>query len=127
MGAWARFPSATDYWDGNWLRATARHVGGRGAGLTGAFLHVGDIVGWRAALEPVVRGVAGEAELVTVEEQLGFRVVVLAEARVVVETELRPDHVEVVRLSETIDGAALVGSLALLDALLSRFPVVDDT
>jgi hypothetical protein len=42
-----QFPGAIDYWDGNWLSATARCDGaGSSVEVSGHFLHLGEIQKW---------------------------------------------------------------------------------
>lgn len=67
-----RFPDAADYWDGNWLRATAQCVGdGSIVKIQGHFLHLGDLHRWKAGIEAFQQTVEGKVELPTIEPNLG--------------------------------------------------------
>jgi hypothetical protein len=89
-----QFPDATDYWDGNWLRATA-HCGTHGADVwtTGSILHVPDIVGWLADLERMKTSLTGEANLVPLEPELRVKLAATQLGHISMEVEITPDNV----------------------------------
>src|SRR5678815_5094297 len=66
-----QFPNEQDYWDGNWLNATA-HCGTHDANVwtSGSIIHVPDLVRWLSALEIMNQTLSGEADLVSLEPEL---------------------------------------------------------
>jgi hypothetical protein len=89
-----RFPNATDYWDGNWLRITA-HCGTHGADVwaTGSILHVPDLVRWLAELEQLNRSLSGDANLVPLEPELRVKLAATQLGHISMEVEITPDNV----------------------------------
>ncbi|HVW21484.1 MAG TPA: hypothetical protein VHC86_09735 [Opitutaceae bacterium] len=66
-----QFPDAGDYWDGNWLRATAECIGeGSVVRIQGNFLHLGELCRWKKAVEEFQRTLEGKVELPTIEPNL---------------------------------------------------------
>ncbi len=66
-----QFPGATDYWDGNWVQATAQCVGdGSVVKVQGNFLHLGELHRWKTGIEAFQRTLEGKVELPTIEPNL---------------------------------------------------------
>jgi hypothetical protein len=66
-----QFPDARDYWDGNWLRATAECMGdGSVVKVQGNFIHLGELHRWKEKLEEFQKSLAGRVELPTMEPNL---------------------------------------------------------
>jgi hypothetical protein len=89
-----QFPEAEDYWDGNWLRATA-HCGSSGASVWvhGSIVMVTNIVGLGHQCAAMHRRESSSAELAPIEPEL--KVSLEAADRIGhirVRVELTPDH-----------------------------------
>src|SRR5262245_25396771 len=66
-----QFPDSHDYWDGNWLSATARCEGvGSRVEVNGAFLHLGELKKWKEDIEAFRGALTGSVILPTLEPTL---------------------------------------------------------
>ena len=122
-----QFPQADDYWDANWLNGTAIVVGnGSSVRLTGSFIHLGELDGWRDSLKSFHMSLQGTAELPTIEPNLSVKIESDGSKRghLKCEVGITPDH-----LSEThqycfeIDQSYLPGLIAELSAVLREYPI----
>ena len=120
-----QFPSASDYWDGNWLRATA-HCGSGGAEVTtsGSILHVPELLGWLNACESLNRDLTGEANLETIEPMLKVRLAGKSQGHLRLEVEITPDNVTQSHwFAVDLDQSYLSPLIAQLRRVLEAFPV----
>jgi hypothetical protein len=66
-----QFPNHQDYWDGNWLNATALCEGeGSRIKVKGAFIHLGELEKWKEDLQEFQCTLKGAVELPTIEPTL---------------------------------------------------------
>jgi hypothetical protein len=88
-----QFPEATDYWDGNWLRITARcRAHGANVWTTGSILNLPALVSWLAELEDMNRSLTGEANLVPLEPELSVTLTADGLGHISMEVDITPDN-----------------------------------
>ncbi len=67
-------PGATDYWDGNWVRANVKVKAGGFRGSVGGDLRTEELARFLAQLGRLQESLRGTAEFATMEEWLSLRV-----------------------------------------------------
>ena len=120
---------SADYWDGNWLRATA-HCGGMGASVwaSGAFLRNVDLLGLAENCDALREGKAQRAELAPLEPDLTITI----EPRdrpghFSVKVEITPEHLTQQHSFEfEIDQTYLPGIARMCRAIVGAYPVRGD-
>ena len=120
------FEDAEDYWDGNWLRATA-HCAASGASSRahGSILHLGELVGFLDECAVLHKTLEGKAELSCIEPNLGVELST-SESRgnIDVNVRLTPDHLTQEHLFRfAIDQSYLPGIIKGIRKVLESFPV----
>jgi hypothetical protein len=116
--------NATDYWDGNWLRVTAR-CGSAGAEVwaEGPILHLAELQGWLAQLKELERTLNGCAELSCMEPNLSARLE-LTDGRGELVVNITPDHLaEKHGFTFAIDQSYLQELASALERVLERLPI----
>lgn len=121
-----QFPGADDYWDGNWVYATA-YCGSPGAEVwtSGPIIHLSEVVNWLADGETMRRTLSGEANLDCMEPELSVKLRTEGSlAHVSMRVEITPDNLkqEHVFLFE-IDQTYLTGLIGACKRILTRFLV----
>jgi hypothetical protein len=119
-------PGATDYWDGNWVRASVEaRVGGFTAAF-GADLRTDELDRFRSELRVLYETLAGEAVFETLEGCVAFRFVGDGQGHIRVEAELRdePGVGNRLRCELELDQTYLPPIMAALDTALGHWPVV---
>ena len=120
-------PEMHDYWDGNWLDATARCEGvGSRVQIRGAFIHLGELKKWKEDLERFQRTLEGSVELPTIEPELAVKIESQKSktGHLSCEVSITGEHMtERHRYSFDIDQSYLPGLLTQLAAVLREFPV----
>ena len=122
------FPEATDGWDGNWLRVTARCVAhGASVFVTGAILDTVSFARLRNELAALHEGLEGMAELKSHEPLLFVTFKAKGRAgQIDVEIDITPEHLsQRHRFFETIDQSYLPAISNGCEAVLRMFPVRD--
>jgi len=120
------FENATDYWDGNWLHATAR-CGAVGAAVTvsGPFVRITELLEWASDSRGLLAGARDSAELATIEPEL--KVVLTAAdslGHLEMVVEITPDHVhQEHKFTFEIDQSYLPPLIASIERLASKYPV----
>ena len=119
------FPEATDGWDGNWLRVTARCVAtGSSVFVTGAILDTVSFAQLKRELDALQQG--GAATLRSSEPNLNVSFAAKGKGQIGVEIEITPDHLsQRHRFIATIDQSYLPAIRKGCDAVLRQFPVRD--
>jgi hypothetical protein len=120
-----QFPHLYDYWDGNWLRATA-HCGVDGASVfsTGAILHLSELASWRNQLELLSRTLLGEAKLNCIEPYLGVILKADSLGHVLMEVSITPEHLTQRHWFQfEIDQTYLNPLLRQLHSLFDEYPL----
>jgi len=123
-----QFPEATDYWDGNWLRVTARcNYPGSSVRVHGAIIHLGELVGLLRGCERLYETLTGRAELACIEPNL--RVTLNAETggHIQVCISITPDHLsENHSFTDGFDQTFLPPIIAACKRILDQFPVREE-
>ena len=124
-----QFPDHQDYWDGNWLNATALCEGeGSRVKLHGAFIHLGELQKWKEDLQQFQRTLVGSVELPTIEPTLQIKFVARKSGtgHLDCEIELTGNHMsERHRFLFDIDQSYLPGLISQLSAVLREYPFQD--
>ena len=88
-----QYPDCDDYWDGNWLRATAIcSENGATVQISGAFIRNTEIADWHLAVEKIGINLAGEARLECMEPDLAVGLKFQPLGAVEMTVEISPDH-----------------------------------
>lgn len=122
-----QFPDATDAWDSNWLRITARYRGG-GSSVTisGAELDTVSFARFRSELRLMADTLKGEATLESVESSIRLTMKFADTiGHVAGRLELTPDQLTQGHwyFLDQIDQSHLPSLLAQLDSIVERYPV----
>jgi len=125
-----QFPEACDYWDGNWLSATARCDGaGSCVEVTGHFLHLGEIHKWKESLGEFSRSLTGSVELPTIEPTLKVKIEATGSGTGHLKclVEITGDQMnEHHRFSLDSDQSYLPGLVGQLGAVLREYPIKNE-
>ena len=120
-----QFPNERDYWDGNWLNATA-HCGTHDANVwtSGSIIHVPDLVRWLSALEIMNQTLSGEADLVSLEPELSVALKMGSLGQIQMTVEITPDQMSQQHSFKfELDQSYLENLIASLRSLLAKYPV----
>jgi hypothetical protein len=125
---WHRlYPDASDFWDGNWLRASVRVRAGSFQGKYQASIRTDEIEDFRRELKAAYEDLKGPASLETLEHQLTIQL----DGDGIGHFKARCEAVDGVtfgnRLSFEVetDQTYIPDVLAQLEAVLSAFPVIN--
>ena len=124
-----QFPGDCDYWDGNWLAATALCDGaGSRVEVSGYFLHLGEIKKWKNSLEEFSHSLTGGVELPTIEPTLKVKIEATgSRGHLKCLVEITGDHMnELHRFSLDIDQSYLPGLLAQLATMMREYPIKNE-
>jgi len=121
-----QFPDATDAWDGNWLRVTARCVvSGASVEVSGAILDTVSFLRFRRELAELYERLQGVATLESHEPELKVQVTSLGatghcEVQIeITSDQLNQDH----RFKLMVDQSYLPDVIRGCEQVLSRYPV----
>lgn len=121
-----QFEDAHDYWDGNWLRATA-HCGASGAHVevSGPFLTNRELFDWAAECRELLGGTRRKAELATIEPELKVSLeAVDSLGHIAMVVDITPNHSQQEhRFHFVIDQSFLPGLIDAIERLEAKFPV----
>ena len=119
----------TDFWDGNWLRVTARcRADGANVLTAGPILRVDELVRWVGQVEALGRGLSGTAVLEPMEPALRVELIAQAAGRMEMRVEISPNPVEQRHsFSFALDQSFLPPLLADVRRILQRFPLRGST
>lgn len=88
-----QFRDCNDYWDGNWLNATAIcSEGGATVLVRGFFIRNDELFNWQCAVEKLSVDLAGEANLECMEPELGVTLTAKPLGAVEMEVNITPNH-----------------------------------
>lgn len=120
-----QYPYAEDYWDGNWLNATAIcSENGATVLVRGVFIRTNEIYDWRHAIDKMLAETKWEAELVCMEPEIGVTLKVRSLGAVEMEVQITPDHLtQEHRFTFAIDQSYLQTLSAQCVRLLNDFPI----
>jgi hypothetical protein len=114
-----------DYWDGNWLNATAIcSENGATVLVRGAFIRTTEIYDWRHAVEKLSADLKGEAKLECMEPEIAVTLISKSLGVVEIEVQIAPDHLtQEHRFTFTIDQTYLEPLSSQCARLLNAFPI----
>ena len=120
-----QFPNSSDYWDGNWLNATACCESMASLVWTqGSIIHLSEIDKWLNALKELNRTVHGEAELPCIETELRAKVVLDELGNGCLTVNITPNNLEEShRFTFEVDQSFLPGVIRSLESVLDRYPI----
>jgi len=118
-------PDATDYWDGNWLRATAWCSSpGATVRVHGSIVHLGELVGLLRGCERLHETLTGRAELACIEPYLHVSLIAATGGHIRVDVSITPDHMaESHSFTDEFDQTYLPPVVAACRRILERYPV----
>lgn len=119
------YRDATDYWDGNWLNATAIcSENGATVLVRGAFIRTDEIHHWQLAVEKLNAEMDGEAQLACMDPEIGVTLKAQSLGAIEMEVHITPDHLtQEHRFTFAIDQSYLQSLLSQCVRLLSEFPI----
>jgi hypothetical protein len=120
-----KYRDANDYWDGNWLNATAICSGNDATVLVrGAFIRTDEISNWMHAVEKLLAEMEGEAKLACMEPEIGVTLEARPLGAVEMEVQITPDQLtQEHRFAFAIDQSYLQPLASQCARLLSDFPI----
>ena len=118
-------PGSSDFWDGNWLRATARCSGsGASVSVAGSFLRSDELLRWLSEIELLQQSLTGEARLAAIEPELGVLLRAPDPGRLEVRVDITPDQLSQEHVFRfELDPSSLPALALALRRLLERYPV----
>jgi len=122
-----QFPDHQDYWDGNWLIATALIEGeGSRVQVRGPFLHLSELKKWKEDLQEFYRKLEGSVELKTMEPTLKVKITSKKSmtGHLDCDVEITGDHMtERHHYRIDTDQSYLPGLISQLAAVLREYPI----
>lgn len=90
-----QFPDATEYWDANWLMATACcKAQGAAVKTGGSIIHLSELLTWLKQIESIQKNLLGPANLDCMEPELSVYLVGDGRGHIAVKVEITPDHLK---------------------------------
>lgn len=120
-----QYPDVDDYWDGNWLSATAlcSHNGATVL-INGAVMRTTEIDDWQRAVERLCSNLEGEAKLGCVEPEFAVTLKGASLGAVEMEVKITPDHLtQQHKFAFSIDQTYLNALSSQCARLLQSFPI----
>lgn len=119
---------ATDYWDGNWLSATAEVAAGAFRGTLGGSIRGDEVTAFSRQLESLYDRLDGEACFLTMESWVEIRVTANRRGHVEVHGRLTDDMVDgnTLEFRLSFDQTFLPPIIAQLHEVTRQFPVVGE-
>ena len=120
-----QYRDAGDYWDGNWLNATAIcSENGATVLVRGAFIRTNEIYDWQLAVDKLLADMESEAKLVCIEPEVGVTLKVRPLGTVEMEVQITPDQLtQEHRFTFAIDQSYLLPFSSQCVRLLNDFPI----
>ena len=88
-----QYRDVDDYWDGNWLNATAVcSADGATVLLRGAFIRTNEIQDWQHAVDKLLADLEGEAKLECMEPEIAVTLRAKSIGAVEMEVQITPDQ-----------------------------------
>ena len=119
-------PDSVDYWDGNWVHATAIcNAQSTSVSVSGNFIHLSEIVTLKKEAESLYESLAGKAELNCLEPELSVLIEALAHGQMKVRVNITPDHLnQKHEFNFEYDQSYLPELISCCKKVLERFPVL---
>ena len=120
-----QFRDVDDYWDGNWLNATAVcSENGATVLVRGAFIRTNEIQDWRYGVDKLLASLEGEAKLECMEPEIAVTLRAKSSGAVEMEVQITPDQLaQEHRFTFAIDQSYLKPLSSQCVRLLNAFPV----
>lgn len=120
-----QYRDVDDYWDGNWLNATAVcSENGATVLVRGAFVRTNEIQAWQHAIDKLLADLEGEAKLQCMEPEIAVTLVAKSLGAVEMEVQITPDRLaQEHRFTFAIDQSYLGPLSSQCFRLLNAFPV----
>jgi len=120
-----QYRDANDYWDGNWLNATAIcSENGATVLVRGAFIRTNEISDWQHSVDKLLAAMEGEAKLACMEPEIGVTLKARSLSAVEMEVQITPDQLtQEHRFTFAIDQSYLHPFSSQCVRLLTAFPV----
>ena len=123
-----QFPDATEYWDANWVLATARCSAENAWVITeGPFIHLSEIKNWLRDLVKLNKTLDGTANLACIEEYVYVEIKTQKDEKMSLEVLITPDHMTQNHLFRfEIDKSYLSGLISQCEKILQDYPIKAD-
>ena len=120
-----QFPSADDYWDGNWLNATAIcSSNGATVQVHGFFVRTDEISEWQRSVDKLDADLKGEAKLACMEPCISVTLKTSSLGAIAMEVQITPDHLrQEHRFEFSIDQSYLARLSSQCTRILRAFPL----
>lgn len=120
-----QFPNADDYWDGNWLNATAICSStGATVQVHGFFVRTDEISEWQSAVDKLDADLKGEAKLACMEPYISVTLTAGSLGAIAMEVKITPDHLnQEHRFEFSIDQSYLARLSSQCARILHAFPL----
>ncbi|MDY0978493.1 hypothetical protein SOM61_26380 [Massilia sp. CFBP9012] len=120
-----RYRDVDDYWDGNWLNATAVcSENGATVLVRGAFIRTDEIQDWQHALDKLLADLQGEATLECMEPEIAVTLRAKSLGAIEMEVRITPDQsTQEHRFIFAIDQSYLEPISSQCARLLTAFPI----
>lgn len=121
-----QFPDAADYWDGNWLRATAYCVYPHSTVrfLDQACIRVDELTSLLSGCEKMYATLSGKAALTYMEPNLSAQLDVSTNGHIRIKLSITPDYAnETHEYEDEIDQSYLPAIISSCEVLVSKFPL----
>ena len=122
-----QFPAAQDYWDGNWIRVTARCDSPRSSVQTeGAIVHLSELHGLLEGCERLHASLSGVAKLECMEPNLAVYLTARTLGHVDVQVRITPDELsERHEFNSSFDQSFLPAIIKDCLGVLGEYPIRD--
>lgn len=122
-----QFPAAQDYWDGNWLRVTARCDSvGSSVEAEGAIVHLGELHGLLEGCEGLHASLSGVAKLECMEPNLAVTLTARTLGHIDVQIRITPDEMsERHEFNASFDQSFLPAIINGCRGILGEYPLRD--
>jgi hypothetical protein len=120
-----QFPSADDYWDGNWLNVTATcSSDGATVQVQGFFIRTDEISEWQRTVDKLGADLIGEAKLACMEPYLSVTLTAGSLSGIEMEVRITPNHLtQEHRFEFSIDQSYLAPLSSQCTRILRAFPL----
>ncbi|MGG1943314.1 hypothetical protein AB1286_00690 [Trinickia sp. NRRL B-1857] len=120
-----QLPLAQDYWDGNWLHATARcDSASSSVSTVGPILHLGEVARLLDECERLYKSLSGVAKLDCIEPNLAVTLTAKTSGHIDAEIHITPDHMfERHEFKQSFDQTFLPAIILQCREILTEHPV----
>ncbi len=118
-----QFPDANDYWDGNWVRATAYCIyPGSVVRTHGSIIHLGEIAGLLHGCEDLYNTLKGSAGLDCTEPNLNVQLAATTMGHIKIIISITPDHLaETHEYTDEIDQTYLPPVITACKQIIEKY------